>query len=67
VASHNRLALIPMKSMRQMPESDLDLFSDAALLHPYPLYGEARAAGAAVWIRRLKAFAVPTQQRGRTA
>jgi cytochrome P450 len=40
------------------PESDLDLFTDAALADPYPLYDELRAAGAAVWMAGLGVYAL---------
>lgn len=34
------------------PSSDIDLFSDAALRDPYPLYRQLRDAGPAVWLPR---------------
>jgi len=40
------------------PESNVDLFTDAALADPYPLYDELRAAGAAVWLRGLGVYAL---------
>lgn len=40
------------------PESDLDLFCDAALTDPYPGYRELRDLGAAVWMRSLSMFAL---------
>lgn len=38
------------------PCSDIDLFSDEALLNPYPLYEELREMGGAVWLNRLGMF-----------
>ena len=49
------------------PESDLDLFSDAALADPYPLYDELRAAGAAVWMAGLGVYALPRYAETREA
>jgi cytochrome P450 len=40
------------------PESELDLFCDAALADPYPGYRELRDLGAAVWMRPLGMFAL---------
>jgi cytochrome P450 len=37
----------------------VDLFSDEALEHPYPLYAHLRAAGGAVYLERYDAFALP--------
>lgn len=34
------------------PTSDIDLFSDEALLNPYPIYDELRELGPAVWLNR---------------
>jgi cytochrome P450 len=34
------------------PQSDIDLYSDAALLDPFPLYKQLRDAGPAVWLSR---------------
>ena len=41
------------------PESDLDLFADAALFDPYPNYRQLRDLGPAVWLRPLGMFALP--------
>jgi len=35
-----------------IPQSDIDLYSDAALLDPFPLYQELRDTGPAVWLNR---------------
>jgi cytochrome P450 len=40
------------------PESELDLFTEAALADPYPLYDELRAAGPAVWLGQHEVFAL---------
>jgi cytochrome P450 len=40
------------------PESDIDLFSDAALADPYPRYRELRDLAAAVWLRPTRMFAL---------
>lgn len=40
------------------PRSDVDLFSDEALLDPYPRLRELRDAGPAVWLDRHGAYAV---------
>lgn len=45
-------------NLTQRPESDLDLFCDAALADPYPRYRELRDLGAAVWIRPIGMFAL---------
>jgi cytochrome P450 len=39
-------------------EADIDLFADAALLDPYPLYKELRDMGAAVWLKPLEMYAL---------
>ncbi len=41
------------------PASDLDLFTNEALLDPYPLYDELRELGSAVWLTKLGAYALP--------
>ena len=46
-------------SVATRPESDIDLFTEEALLDPYPLYTELRAAGPAVWLNRLGVYALP--------
>jgi len=33
-------------------QSDIDLYSDAALLDPFPLYKQLRDTGPAVWLSR---------------
>lgn len=40
------------------PESDADLFCDATLLDPYPLYRQLRDQAAAVWMRQQQMYAV---------
>ena len=40
------------------PSATLDLFSDQALLDPYPLYSALRAQGGAVWLPALGVYAV---------
>jgi len=37
------------------PDLDIDLYSDEAILNPYPLCREIRDAGAAAWLRRRNA------------
>ncbi len=41
-----------------IPQSELDLWSDEAILDPYPLYRELRDAGPAVWLARHGMFAL---------
>ncbi len=41
------------------PASDVDLFDDATLEDPYPVYDELRERGAAVWLERHRAWAIP--------
>ena len=40
------------------PASDVDLYSDAALLDPYPAYQRLREAGPAVWLRTYGMYAI---------
>src|SRR5688500_6108801 len=40
------------------PELDIDLYSDAAIADPYPLYRTGRALGPAVWLSRHEAWAI---------
>lgn len=56
-----------MSSTQQTPRTDtasavpvraLDLWTDAALADPYPLYRELRDAGQAVWLRDHEMFAI---------
>lgn len=37
---------------KAVPHSDIDLYADAALIDPYPLYRQLRDAGGAVWLDR---------------
>ena len=41
---------------RLAPVSNVDMFSDAALADPYPVYRELRELGGAVWLDRLDMF-----------
>jgi cytochrome P450 len=41
-----------------IPESEVDLWSDAAILDPYPGYRELRDTAAAVWLARYGLFAL---------
>jgi cytochrome P450 len=41
------------------PELDIALWSDEALLDPYPLWRELREAGPAVWLSRSELWALP--------
>jgi cytochrome P450 len=41
------------------PQSNLDLYSDEALLDPWPRYKELRDAGPAVWLPKYEMFVVP--------
>lgn len=41
------------------PTSDVDLWSDEALVDPYPLYDELRSLGAAVHLSAVDAWAIP--------
>lgn len=45
-------------SVDAKPQSDIDLHTDEALLDPYPLWAELRAAGGAVWMSRYDMFAL---------
>lgn len=42
--------------IRPAPASNADLFSDATLADPYPVYRELRELGGAVWLDRLDMF-----------
>jgi hypothetical protein len=42
-----------------IPSSEVDLFDDAVLDDPYPLSSELRELGAAVWLERHRAWAIP--------
>jgi cytochrome P450 len=57
--------------MREMdarrPESTVDLYSDEALLDPYPHYRALRAAGGAVWLSRHDMFVLSRYQDVRDA
>lgn len=48
----------PVSVLPNAPTSDIDLFSDEALLDPYPLYRSLRDQAGAVWLRSLSLFAV---------
>ena len=41
------------------PRSDIDLYSDAALLDPFPLYKDLRDAGPAVWLSKYDMMVLP--------
>lgn len=41
------------------PSTDIDLFDDAVLADPYPVYAELRDLGPAVYLERANAWAVP--------
>ena len=41
------------------PTSDLELYSDDALLDPYPRYQELRDLGRAVWLEAYGLYALP--------
>ncbi len=49
------------------PQSDVDLYSDEALLDPYPHYAALRDAGAAVWLNRHEMFVLSRYQDVRDA
>ena len=53
--------------MTTVPELALDLFSDAAIRSPYPLYREIRDAGPAVWMTELGLFALGRYDDARAA
>jgi cytochrome P450 len=42
-----------------IPELDLDPYSDEFLENPYPYYGQMRDAGPVVWLTRYEHYAVP--------
>jgi cytochrome P450 len=44
--------------MAAVPSRDLELYTDAALTDPYPLYRELRDAGPAVWLTAYDMFAL---------
>ena len=46
--------------------SDVDLFDDATLEDPYPIYDELRERGAAVWLERHRTWAIPRYAEVRT-
>ncbi|GAA5066568.1 cytochrome P450 [Nocardia callitridis] len=46
-------------STREIPTSDLDLFTDAARLDPYPLYERLRALGPVVYLSKHDVYAIP--------
>ena len=45
-------------SVRDIPVSDLDLFTDDARLRPYPLYAQLRALGPVVYLSRYDVYAL---------
>ena len=38
--------------MQSRPESDVDLFDNAVIENPYPVYRQLRDIGPAVWLSR---------------
>jgi cytochrome P450 len=53
--------------MTEVPESDVDLFSDAALRDPYPLYRELRSLGPVVGLTAHDMYAFPRYRQVREA
>lgn len=49
------------------PTSDIDLYSDDAIVEPYELYAQLRATGPVVWMQRLGLFALPRYEQVRYA
>lgn len=47
-----------MSVSAQAPHFDVDLYSDQALLDPYPLYSQMRDLGPVVWIPALRCYAL---------
>ena len=45
--------------MSSAPKSDIDLFDNAAIENPYPLYAQLRDLGPAVWLTRHEVWCVP--------
>lgn len=56
-----------MGATGRTPESDIDLWTTDALLHPYDLWRELRELGPAVWMRRHQIWALPRYQEVREA
>lgn len=49
---------MPPISVRDIPVSDLDLFTDDARLRPYPLYAQLRESGPVVYLSRYDVYAL---------
>lgn len=47
-----------MTAINETASSSIDLFADATILDPYPLYAELREAGPVVWLTRHNAWVV---------
>ncbi len=47
-----------MTTLPTLPTTDRDVYSDAALADPYPIYAELRSLGSAVWMGAHQAFAL---------
>jgi cytochrome P450 len=54
-------------SLDGRPESDIDLWTDEALLDPYALWRELRDLGAAVWLTKYRMWAFPRYREVREA
>src|SRR5882757_3651760 len=52
--------------MSSVPESNIDLFDDAAIENPYPLYARLRGLGPAVWLTRHGVWCVPRYKEVKT-
>lgn len=55
------------RSLQERPESDLDLWTEEALLDPHPLWRELRDLGAGVWLARYDMWAFPRYREVREA
>ena len=53
--------------MTDIPETDVDLFTDEALSDPYPLYRELRALGPVVRLAANEMYAFPRYREVREA
>ncbi|HEY4458310.1 MAG TPA: cytochrome P450 [Pseudonocardiaceae bacterium] len=54
-----------MQSTTAVPRSDVDLFSDAVMAAPYPVFQELRDAGPVVHLDKFDVFAIPRYQEAR--
>jgi cytochrome P450 len=56
---------MPENAVSDVPVSDLDLFTDAARLNPYPSYAKLRALGPVVYLAQHDVYALPRYEQVR--